>query len=706
MTSRQGIVPMRAKARLVRTLLGDEMVSNEVVAIIELVKNAYDADAKRVSVYITPQSDQIMVVDDGHGMSHSTMLEVFTSPATLYKQKRTASRRGRTLLGNKGIGRFASFRLGGKLTITSRWLEEGTEEPASTETELEMDWAALVANDELFLDEMNCRWEERDPVTFDGETTGTVLVVNQLAKDFTWDYKHVEALREGLARLLQPGENLDFQIELLTPIDDLNGLVEAPDYLRNPDYWVRAEVDQLGRAELTFRFRGSEEETSSVSLYIFADPHNQRRKNEAGQLKTPVCGPFELDMRVWDRDRDALQEKADRFGVTTRQLRSSLDRMSGMSVYRDGFRVFPYGEAGNDWLRLDLRRVQNPTMRLSNNQIIGVVRIGLERNPLLKDQSNREGFIHNEAVDDFRQLILQIIAQLEERRYKSRRKPEPEKPQGLFEGLDLQFLRRELAAQKLEVSESVQSLLDRQESVLAARLKTVQESYTRYRRLSGLGELLDKMLHETANPVGLILGDADTLEHMLRDQPNLVQPHRRVLRIQNNVRRISHALDLIKPLAGRRRTKRTPVELEAVIAKAFEFQEKMACKVDLPDTHHTIIGNEGDLLQLFDNLIKNSLYWLAASNSNDPRISIKVNALPQEGKVEILFCDNGPGVEEHHRDLIFLPHWTRKPEGQGLGLMICGEIVTEHNGILELLHDEEEQALPGACFRITLGVKE
>ena len=73
------------------------------------------------------------------------------------------------------------------------------------------------------------------------------------------------------------------------------------------------------------------------------------------------------------------------------QVRGMLDNGAGISIYRDGFRVLPYGEPDDDWLRLDMRRVQNPTLRLSNNQVLGYVLISSEGNPKLRDQSNREG---------------------------------------------------------------------------------------------------------------------------------------------------------------------------------------------------------------------------------------------------------------------------------------------------------------------------
>ena len=138
------------------------------------------------------------------------------------------------------------------------------------------------------------------------------------------------------------------------------------------------------------------------------------------QRHPPRCGPFRVELRVWDRDSKSMNETAQEHGSTVSDVRSDLNNAAGISIYRDGFRVLPYGESHNDWLRLDFRRVQNPTMRLSNNQIVGYLLISADDNPDLRDQSNREGLIEGSALDDLRELIQLVISELEQRRYDAR----------------------------------------------------------------------------------------------------------------------------------------------------------------------------------------------------------------------------------------------------------------------------------------------
>src|SRR5262249_13812915 len=138
-------------------------------------------------------------------------------------------------------------------------------------------------------------------------------------------------------------------------------------------------------------------------------------------------------------------------GKTVRDVQKDLNEATGISIYRDGFRVLPYGEPHNDWMRLDIRRVQNPTMRISNNQVVGSILISADGNPALQDQTNREGLKQGQALTDLENLALAALAELEKRRFRERRSLDvstvtpagqsEQKGRDLFAGIDLQPLR-------------------------------------------------------------------------------------------------------------------------------------------------------------------------------------------------------------------------------------------------------------------------
>ena len=117
-----------------------------------------------------------------------------------------------------------------------------------------------------------------------------------------------------------------------------------------------------------------------------------------------ACGPVRTRIYAFDLETEALARVGPRMDV-----RPWLREWSGISIYRDGFRIWPYGEPHDDWLRLDQRRVNNPVVRLSNNQVVGFVEVSRDRNPELRDQTNREGLLSNAAFDDLRRLPLRTF---------------------------------------------------------------------------------------------------------------------------------------------------------------------------------------------------------------------------------------------------------------------------------------------------------
>jgi hypothetical protein len=180
-------------------------------------------------------------------------------------------------------------------------------------------------------------------------------------------------------------------------------------------------------------------------------------------------------------------------------MRRDLDAAAGINIYRDGFRVLPYGEPRNDWLCLDLRRVQNPTMRLPNNQIMGYVLISADKNPQLRDQSNREGLIEGPALDDLRELVKMVLVEVEKRRYTIHHRLDTGQQNapagGLFTGLDLTAI-RDLLTKQYPDNTRLLELVEEREREFETRVKVVQEVLARYRRLATLGQLIDTVLHD------------------------------------------------------------------------------------------------------------------------------------------------------------------------------------------------------------------
>lgn len=695
------------------------MISSETVAAIELVKNAYDADATRVLVRFNPPLEigkgSIEVFDNGQGMSLETIRTAWMEPATPMKRRITRSElRGRRVLGEKGIGRFAASRLANRLEVVTRRFR------ADEENRVYFDWGKFD-DESRYLDEIGIPWEVREPIEIrqggtiqalwsaeerpkrEEQTHGTILRMSELRTN--WAASQFETLRVGLSRLISPffGEELErtdqflIRLEVPPPHDHLSGIVEQPEALKNPHYLLNGHVDEHGGYDFTLKLRGQRHSEHLKSRFVLEDEN------------IPRCGPFRIELRVWDRDEPSLAELAHEIGSTTADIRRDLDAAAGINVYRDGFRVLPYGDPRNDWLRLDLRRVQNPTLRLSNNQIVGYVLISADSNPDLRDQSNREGLIESPALDDLRNLVTMALAELEKRRYEIRhpRGEKPRKPGGIFARFDLSEV-SQMVKQRHPRDRQLLSLIETTQADLGEKIKTVQEVLSRYRRLATLGQLIDTVLHEGRAPLAKIgteahlglldLSRANSARDKVADRLKS-----RFETIQKQSETLATVFRKIEPFGGRRRGRPARVRLEQVIADAFAVLEgeisDTGASVQLPQTETRVTVDSAEIQEVIINLLQNSLYWLRRAPKSDRRIVVRVGRKGQDA-VQVLFSDSGPGVPAEIRDRIFEPYFSTKPAGVGLGLTIAGEIVGEYyDGDLELV---DTGPLPGANFRITL----
>ena len=736
---------LRPRARLIRTL-GEELISNEVVAVIELVKNAYDADATHVLIRFTgplePGKGRIEVIDNGHGMELKTVETVWMEPATPSKRGklRRTDRFKRRFLGEKGIGRFASSRLANELEVISR------KRSAAKEVYGIFDWRQFD-DEKKYLDEILILWEERAPVeikpggaidllwgnesempTVHARETGTLLRMTSLKQK--WEGRHFDDLRRSLSRLVSPkftkkkDEDKDpgFEVELALPpeFSQFSSKVEPPPILKHPHYVVRGSVNPGGSFSISYKVLAEGIDKPLEGQFVrvmdakgrfeLRDIKATESKKDDGPTETrpTECGPLDLELRVWDRDE--LGNVVQKTHSTIQDIRRDLDAVAGINIYRDGFRVLPYGEPQDDWLRLDLRRVQNPTLRLSNNQIYGVVHISADSNPKLRDQSNREGLDENQALQDLRDVMTEVLSRLETLRYSARPRATTKsgKPVGgLFAGFDLKPL-ADYVAKQLPQDKQAKELVEKTEQLFGGQLKEIQTVLGRYQRLATLGQLIDHVLHEGRQPIASInseaalgLEDVQRAERLGSEFVTRAAGRFAVIRKQGDV--LAIAFRRMEPFGGRRRGRPTQLYLEEIIRDAFGvFADDIArlkVKAQLPRTQTLVRVDPAEMQEVIINLLQNSLYWLEQVNETKREIEVSVERKGPD-HVDILFSDSGPGVPSENRDLIFEPYFSTKPEGVGLGLSIVGEIVSDYyEGSLELLRTGR---LKGANFLVTL----
>ncbi len=488
--------------------LGVDLVTNDVVAILELVKNSYDAFATEVWVRFGQDEDGVEyleVEDNGHGMTHDIIEHVWCLVATPFKTENEYTYsdgvgKKRRVVGEKGLGRLSAARLGQQLQMITRAKDNVC-------WEVVVDWGQLSSQEELASCYVEC-FESTNPNMIGDGKTGTVLRITGL--DETWDDHKILDLNDNLSRIMPPFEEElgEFSVYLETPtssvMDDI--LVEPPAFLKQPKYAIDGSVDSDGRISGTYRYlpidggQGREVEMERSWEQIFSA---MDKGDRIGLSEHEVrCGPFSFEVRAWDIATQDTQEISERFDLAKNSIRKAIRTHKGVSVYRDGILVLPKSDAGRDWLGLDLLRVSKVGTRLSTSQIVGFVSVSAEDNPGLKDTSDRERLVATRELDEFRQILLATVRILENERDLDRREPEKEKPlKDLFEGLSAESMLAEVVALAEEGSSAGEAL-----PVLRAfseKLDTIRETIrTRmvyYSRMATVGTIAQMLVHEILN---------------------------------------------------------------------------------------------------------------------------------------------------------------------------------------------------------------
>jgi signal transduction histidine kinase len=671
--SPSGSAALRPRARLVG-LIGEELISDEPVAVVELVKNAYDADATTVSVTFERDGRTLVVADDGIGMSTDVVLDAWFEPGTVSKRRVDHSPGGRPYQGAKGIGRFAAARLARSLLLESSTGDQRV-------VTVLVDWGRF--DEDSYLDEILLEYETR---TQPGATRGTTLTLEGLRQ--TWTESDFRRLHARLARLISPFADVrDFLIKLEVPgFPELSGPVEPPELVLKPRY------ELIGTLFEDATFEGE----------VRVDGHLQKllpRWSIKRRKEPPKCGPFDVVIRAWDRDREGLQPLSQGLSMTLTEIRKTLDEYCGVSVYRNGFRVHPYGERGNDWLGLDIRSRLNPVTRLANNQVVAAVRISREGNPQLKDRSTREGLILNDAYRAFVDWFTEILQLLEEERYRLRPRRRDEAPsESLFEAFDVGPALDE-ARKVLGAEHPLTRILIESDRTIREGVERAQAAFSRLLMAAGLGQMIDVVLHEIGAPLGKINRQLDVMERELGDTDEATRVMDMVVNIRAWLEQIHGLRQRLEPQTAGRRGR----------AVSFDVMQEVQDNLDLYDAllgrqriKTKVIGPESLIVtmsrsafsQILVNLIDNSIFWLGRQHGHigGGHIQIEVNA--SEGGFSVRVSDDGPGVTHQDQAFIFDPYFTRKPNGIGLGLYIARFLIDPYGR----LQYGTDCSLGGACF--------
>ena len=697
-------VPFRMHPR-VFAALGADLVTNDVVAIIELIKNSYDAYARKVHLRFSVGSQEgsyLEILDDGYGMTRDVIENAWCLVATPYKEKNPIAmrdKRERRVAGEKGLGRLSVARLGRRMSMV-------TQAVGDICWNVEVDWSSLSDGDDLSDSYALCsEYEGNSPF----EDSGTRIRIFDLAGQ--WSESKVSDLEENLARLISPfSAKKDFNIYLTRPdaSEDEEIEIESPLFLSAPKYRIKGSVDADGNISATYGFSdisGQTYRTISVSRTWKEIVRNKNNREIArlGFVEAAAhCGPFQFEIRAWDIATEDTAEIAERFSFKKSQIRKAIRAHKGISLYRDDVLVLPKSENARDWLGLDLRRVSRVGVRLSTNQIVGYVSISAAENPHIEDTSDRERLVSTREVEEFREIVKSIVDLLENERDQDRAKPHSEKPmQDLFATLDAGELLdeiRQLSDEGAQARETIPPVREFGRSLASSR-KRIQERFVYYSRLSTVGTIAHMLVHEIRNRTVAMGG----FLQIIRDRFAPFEDSR----VESKYRFADQAVDALESLAERftplasrnfRRRKRNSVLEDRIrdclLLRNAEIKHKnVECRV--PEGTTNVAVDPGELDAILLNLISNAVYWMSDTPKDSRILEFGVTSAETEGRVQVTVTDTGCGISAEDLERVFWPGVTRKPGGIGMGLTVASELVDAYDGKMAVEYRDEGE---GASF--------
>lgn len=688
--------------------IGRDLIQDPYAAVIELVKNSYDADSPDVIIEFIKQDNdnlKILISDSGHGMTRDVVINKWMVPSTDDKQKRRISPKGRIMQGCKGIGRYASAILGNELLLNT--ISEGQQ------TTLFVNWDNFESAE--YLDDVEVLIE----TTQSKKPNGTTLeITGGSDKCKLWTDEAFSTLCAELRKLKSPIDEImqtdPFEIMLqligFSYSNKHSGLIDPIPILDFYDYRIKGKVTADGEVLLTF---------SQQKFNNQADDEVIRYDLKENDMffRSTGCGDLVFNISVFDREKDSIEllikrglrnENGSYLGNI--QARRLLNEYNGIVVYRNGFRVRPLGDPGFDWLGLDSRRVQNPTMSLSSNQVIGYVTIQSEQESGLIEKSARDGLRDNLAFESLKKITKAVLSEIEERRYRIRKRGMSSKRVYLDDQLtdffsfdDLKTtIRKNFAEQGIGTSETTRVLdfINSKEVEKLEQAEEIRQKVAIYQNQASLGMIMNVVLHEGRRSLGYFINAIPLLKKNYKNYCDYNKPEdlekilKKVDTIIENMGGLISLFAKIEPFATGKRGLKKSHNLKKVIEGAVDLfttalQENNVKILILGDLECKIDCWQQDIAAIFANLIENSIYWMCSARSETKEIRISIKEVNDQLSL-IDFVDTGPGIDP---DLIidgsiFDAGFSRKPDGSGLGLAIAGEAATRNGLRMEAIESD------------------
>ena len=722
-------------------MLGEQLIKNERIALVELIKNAYDADADWIQVRFenfnadmtTNEDSSIVIEDNGSGMTDEEIRKAWMSPATPQKYlkkaegKRKTKKKKRVIQGEKGIGRFAILKLGRDISVTTRCKGDELESVILHNfSQYDDDFTKENKKEkEIYLDALKAEFFKQTPLkiikkpilatTKNRDEYGTLIEIRHLKGK--WGEPAIYGVRNDVSSLVDPiskiarGKKTDnFQISIVCNgktvsienknAEDLKGLVEN-----------NAVLKMVGKFDSTKNiFCFSEDEKSNQSTISLKNPNikglwvwKQNFKDKKDDEYE--CGSFKFHFYIFDFSRGL----SSRYSLSPAQKK--LLREHRIYLYRDRVRVYPYGDSNDDWLNIDAFRGTGKVGDFfSNDQVVGWIDISQQNNPNLRDKTNREGLIEKDkSVRDFIGLIQTILSYLKQHQYAryQERKREKNLTAAIHNEIVSQYL--------LDLREA----LDRRKDNAGVRqVKKIEKAYRKEKDyliqraeiaedLAGVGLSVEMTSHDIMLMMGRAMDLGKTIAFLSRRAENkkIQEQSEQLVGILDQ---IGDGMQDIQVLFKSSKRRRKALKISPILDKIYQLYEslleKKKIRYDKIVSHDSLLvadTTDGVIMQVLINLFDNAAYWLDYAKTKQKEILVTISG--DDG--ELIFSDNGPGIDKEDEPYIFKPFYSSKGrEGRGLGLYIARQLLERHDYRI-FIAPSNQKKLPGANFVVSFTKK-
>jgi len=750
-----GEFPLSVSAR-VAMQLGRESISSSFTAILELVKNAYDADATKVSIRFQrfgSDDARLIIEDNGRGMTLDELNNHWMVIGTSNKAKVRKTAKGRVPTGEKGLGRLGLDRLCSRTCVQ-------TISKDSSALELDIYWSKYEEAESRLENIAHKIYKisnfDLDPITRRRElfSHGTRLILEHLKDD--WSEEAVRDLRAELSLLISPfSAPNDFAIDLDSGFEAeaLNGTITSPPFILDAATWkvVATIGSKADGYKVNIHMQSARHETE----YHLRDVPWKDWMKDAGDESQ--CGPLSMEFYYFPREKSYAGEQI----LTRAEVVQFLESNQGVRIYRDGFRVKPYGQPNGegDWLRFAFLKARSPegaaqegpmgAWRISYHQIVGAVFLTHEFNPQLSDQTNREGLVEGKAFAHLRAFATKVVRFFEFNHQKFARAKKAEEVQvddaeskakasvvasdSAIKQLStlLEKMRKpssggpsQLAKLSGELDDAVartQALLEQAkasaaESVaaIAAEKAQAERQKNMLSNLASLGILAAAFGHESVDWAGNVVKYAERLDDDViskawwiaeAERPDVQKTMKFLVSESKKLRKFAKFtlgnISREKRKKGVLCLRRIAESVFAAFKEIIEGEKKI--RPEFPTQGEYLVeGYPMDWESIFVNLIVNSAWAMEATPVADRRICVQMST---EGDSHVIqFDDTGKGLETGTEDAIFEATFTTKRNergeeiGTGLGLTIVKAFVEDHShGSITAKNSGQ---LSGASFRI------